>query len=178
MQGTWIGSLVWADSLEKEMTTHSSILAWEIPWTEESGRLQSMWSQRVRYDLATEQQTNQTVNTHRMLKRTSVAVGNACQLDPETVETNNRGLPLFIVETVGLIGASQVPLVVKNPPCQCRKHKRKARSLGKEDPLEKGMATHSSILAWRIPWNLAGYSPLGHTVGHDWSNLICIPRID
>ena len=123
-----------------------------------------MGSQRVRYGLATEQQTNQTVNTHRMLKRTSVAVGNACQLDLETVETNNRGLLLFIVETIGLIGASQVPLVVKNPPCQCRKHKRKARSLGKEDPLEKGMATHSSILAWRIPWNLAGYSPLGHTV--------------
>ena len=39
--------------------------------------------------------------------------------------------------------------------------------LGQEDPLEKGMATHSSILAWRIPWNLAGYSPLGHTVGHN-----------
>ena len=39
------------------------------------------------------------------------------------------------------------------------------RSLGWEDPLEKGMATHSSILAWRIPWteerSLAGYSPLG-----------------
>ena len=38
----------------KEMTTHSSILAWEIPWTEEPGGLQSMGSQRVRHDLATE----------------------------------------------------------------------------------------------------------------------------
>jgi len=38
------------------MATHSSILAWEIPWTEESGRLQSMGSQRLRHDLATEQQ--------------------------------------------------------------------------------------------------------------------------
>ena len=36
--------------LEKEMATHSSILAWKIPWTEESGRLQSMGSQRVRHD--------------------------------------------------------------------------------------------------------------------------------
>ena len=38
------------------------------------------------------------------------------------------------------------------------------RSLGSEDPLEKGMATHSSILAWRIPWTggLVGYSPWGH----------------
>ena len=38
------------DSLEKEMVTHSSILAWEIPWTEEPGRLQSMGLQRVRHD--------------------------------------------------------------------------------------------------------------------------------
>ena len=37
------------------------------------------------------------------------------------------------------------------------------RSLGQEDPLEKGMATHSSILAWRIPWSLAGYTVLGVT---------------
>ena len=44
------------NSLEEEMATHSIILAWEIPWTEEPGRLQSMDSQRVRHDLATEQQ--------------------------------------------------------------------------------------------------------------------------
>ena len=35
------------------------------------------------------------------------------------------------------------------------------RILGWEDPLEKGMATHSSVLAWRIPWTLVGYSPWG-----------------
>ena len=40
----------WEDPLEKGMATHSSILAWEIPWTEEPGRLQSMGSQRVRQD--------------------------------------------------------------------------------------------------------------------------------
>ena len=39
-------SLGWEDPLEKEMATHSSILAWEIPWAEEPGRLQSMWSQK------------------------------------------------------------------------------------------------------------------------------------
>ena len=43
------------DSLEKKMATHSSILAWEIPWTEEPSRLQSMGSQRVEYDLAIKQ---------------------------------------------------------------------------------------------------------------------------
>ena len=42
--------------LEKEITDHSFILAWEIPWTKEPGRLQSMGSQRVGYDLATKQQ--------------------------------------------------------------------------------------------------------------------------
>ena len=39
MQETWVQSLSWADALEKEMATHSSILAWRIPWTEEPGSL-------------------------------------------------------------------------------------------------------------------------------------------
>ena len=51
-----VQSLVREDPLEKEMTTHSSILAWEVQWTEEPGGLQSMGSQRVRRDLATKQQ--------------------------------------------------------------------------------------------------------------------------
>ena len=45
MWDTWLQSLGWEDPLEEEMTTHSSILAWEIPWTEEPGGLQSMESQ-------------------------------------------------------------------------------------------------------------------------------------
>ena len=55
VQGAWLPSLGQEDPLEKEMATHSGILAWEIPWTEEPGGLQSMGSQRVRQDLATEQ---------------------------------------------------------------------------------------------------------------------------
>ena len=43
----WVRSLGWKDPLEKGMTIHSSILAWRIPWTEEPGGPQSMWSQRV-----------------------------------------------------------------------------------------------------------------------------------
>ena len=50
VQETWVQSLGQEDSLEKGMTTHSSILVWKIPWTEESGRPQSMGSQRVRHD--------------------------------------------------------------------------------------------------------------------------------
>ena len=50
MQKTQVQSLGQEDPLEKEMATHSSILAWEIPWTEESGGLQSMGSQRIESD--------------------------------------------------------------------------------------------------------------------------------
>ena len=50
MQETWVQSLGWEDPLEKEMATHSSTLAWKIPWTEEPGRLQSMGSQSVGHD--------------------------------------------------------------------------------------------------------------------------------
>ena len=50
MQETCVQSLSREDSLEKEMATHSSILAWRIPWTEEPGRLQSMGLQRVGHD--------------------------------------------------------------------------------------------------------------------------------
>ena len=53
MQETRVRSLGWKDLLEKEMETHSSTLAWKIPWTEEPGRLQSMGSQRVGHDWAT-----------------------------------------------------------------------------------------------------------------------------
>ena len=53
MQETRVRSLGQEDPLEKEMATHSSTLAWRIPWTEEPGRLQSMGSQRVRHDWAT-----------------------------------------------------------------------------------------------------------------------------
>ena len=50
MQETWVRSLGQEDPLEKEMTTHSSTLAWKIPWTEKPGRQQSMGSQRVGHD--------------------------------------------------------------------------------------------------------------------------------
>ena len=50
MQEMQVQSLGWEDPLEKEMATHSSILTWKISWTEEPGRLQSMGSQRVKYD--------------------------------------------------------------------------------------------------------------------------------
>ena len=50
MWEAWVQSLSWEYPLEKETATHTSILAWRIPWTEEPGRLQSMGSQRVGHD--------------------------------------------------------------------------------------------------------------------------------
>jgi hypothetical protein len=57
MQETRVQSLVRKDTVEKEMATHSSILAWEILWTDEPGGLQSIGLQRVGHNLATKQQT-------------------------------------------------------------------------------------------------------------------------
>ena len=54
MQETQVQSLGQKDPLEEEMATHSSILAWGIPWTEEPGGLQSVGSQRVRHDLVSD----------------------------------------------------------------------------------------------------------------------------
>ena len=74
--------------------------------------------------------------------------------------------------------ATQVALVVKNPPANagdardgsCKRQETWVRSLSQEDPLEEGMATHSSILAWRIPWTEepGGLQSAGsQRVGHD-----------
>ena len=56
----WVRSQGREDAVERKMAAHSSILAWEIPWTEEPGGLQSMRLQRVRHDLATEHARIQT----------------------------------------------------------------------------------------------------------------------
>ena len=53
MREMWVRSLGWEDSLEKEMATHSSILHWRIPWSEEPGRLQSTGSKKVGHDWVT-----------------------------------------------------------------------------------------------------------------------------
>ena len=102
MRDTQVRSLGWEDPLEKEMATHSSILAWRIPWREEPGGLQSTGSQRVGHDF-----------TSLTICRTSL-----------------------------------VAQMVKSPLAT---QEIWVQSLGQEGPLEKGMATHSSLLAWEIP---------------------------
>ena len=60
-----VRSLGWEDPLQEEMATHSSILAWEVSWTEEPGGLQSMGSQRLGHDLATERRQEGKVSFHK-----------------------------------------------------------------------------------------------------------------
>ena len=97
---------------EKAMAPHSNTLAWKIPWREESGRLQSMGSQRVRHDWATSRHFTSS--------------------DPS-------------------LGFSSGSAVKNLPAMQEMQETRVQSSLGGEDPLEEGVATHSSIFAWRIP---------------------------
>ena len=75
----------------------------------------------------------------------------------------------------GLKWASQLVPVVKNSPANAGRHETQVWSLGREDPLEEGMATHSSILAWRIPWTEepGRLWPISQRVGYNWSNLAC-----
>ena len=78
----WIGKILWI----KEMATHSSILAWEIPRTEEPGMLQSMGSQRIRHNLVTKQQPQQRVDS--LCSGTSRKSNSLCSLK-QTNETSS-----------------------------------------------------------------------------------------
>ena len=122
MQEMQVQSLSREDTLEKEIATHSSILAWEIPWAEESGELQFMGLQGIGHDLMT----------------------------------------------------SLVAHTVKHLPAM---QETRVWSLGREDPLEKEMETHSSTLAWRIPWTEepSGLQSMeSQRVGHDWATSLSL----
>ena len=86
MQETWVRSLDQEDPLEKEMATHSSILAWKIPWMEEPGGLQSMGSQRVRHDWATslKGRTKTTYKVPEMVQSQMVASNKVVTLETES----------------------------------------------------------------------------------------------
>ena len=76
-QETWVQSLGWEDPLEKEMATHSSILAWETPQLEEPGGLQSTGSQRIRHHLASKHIKHCMPNSNTMLQVKPAAKTNA-----------------------------------------------------------------------------------------------------
>ena len=93
--------LVWEDPLEKEMATPSSTLAWRIPWTNESGMLQSMGSQRVRHYQVTNTHTYTQLNVElqRIARRDKKAFKyEQCK---ETEENNNMGKDRELFEKIG-----------------------------------------------------------------------------
>ena len=76
----------------------------------------------------------------------------------------------LLIRDLGLPGGANG----KEPTCQCRRHEMWVLSLGREDPLEEGLVTHSSILAWIIPWTEepCGLQFMGlQRVGHNQSDL-------
>ena len=74
MQESWVQSLGWEDPLEEGMATHSSILVWRIPWTEEPGGIQSMGSQRIRHNRATKHSTNNVLKSRAITLPTKVRI--------------------------------------------------------------------------------------------------------
>ena len=146
MQETWVQSLVQEDLLEEEMATHSSILDWRIPQTEEPGRLQSIGWQRIEHGwvhmcMCARVHTHTHTHTHTCSWRLALP-------------TWAHYFKIALIFAMGFPDGS----AGKETACNAG------------DPLKKEMATHSSILAWEIPRTegLAGYSPWGHKrVGHN-----------
>ena len=126
-------------------------------WTGRPGVLWFMGSQRVRHDWATE------LNWTPLLFPT---LGPALYLHPFHTSTGGSFYrPLLSWTSL----AQTVAQTVKNRPAM---QETQVQSLGREDPLEKGMATHCSILAWRIPWTeeSGGLQSMGsQRVSHDWA---------
>ena len=93
MQQTRIRSLGWEDPLEKEMATHFSILAWKIPWTEETGRLQSMGSQRVGHDRGTSLHVTLGHGRHKLWKGECYLLSCVLLLTPTRTVVPDPSLP-------------------------------------------------------------------------------------
>ena len=141
------------------MATHSSILAWRIPGTEESGGLPSIGSHRVGHDWS---------NLAAAAEYSDIAQSSV-EIEYNQVYKLEHNL-VFCLQ----VRASLVAQKLKHlPPMQ----ETRVQSLGQEDPLEKEMVTHSSILAWRIPW-MEKHGRLQTTgsqrVGHNWATSLSL----
>ena len=94
MQETRVQSLGWEDPLEKEMATHSSTLAWKIPWSEEPHRLQSMGSQRVQHDWA----MTHVCSCHKAFLNCTRYVHHGCRRSCNS-QKNERNFECLVSET-------------------------------------------------------------------------------
>ena len=135
------------------MAIHSSILAWEIPWTEEPGGLQSMGLQRsMPHSSYIQTCSGYLIKFYSSMgfPESSAGKESTCNAgDPGLISGLGRSPGEGIGYPLHYSWASLVTQLVKHPPAMCETW---VPSLGWEDPLEKGKATHSSFLAWRIPW--------------------------
>ena len=143
-----IRSLGWEDPLEEGMATHSTILAWRIPWTEEPGRLQSKGSHRARNDWDTKHNSHRHLSPKffTFLNWSSVRIKH--QTPIPRLHSIHQHLPVFFL-TMNL--TIQVPHI-------------------------SGIKQYLSAptLAWKTPWTEepGGLQSMGSLrVGHDWSDL-------
>ena len=183
MQEMWVWSLGLEDPLEEKMATHSGILAWKTPWTEDPGGLQSMGLQTIRHNWAC---------TQRGFGINIVKSNCYYKMNYKSLEGTDSALLIF-----STIGLSRGPIGEGNGnPLQysCLENPMdggawwaavhgvaKSRTQLSDftftfhfPALEEEMATHSSVLAWRIPGTgESGGLPSmeSHRVGHDWSDL-------
>jgi len=154
------------------MATHSIILAWEISWTEEPGRLQTMGLQIVERGSATKPLPP--------LFSITIIHSKYLWIQKHNVATTwvSPTLSELRLLCIAHHWDSLVAQMVKILPAM---QETQVQSLGQEDPLEKEMATHSSILAWEIPWmeETGGLSSMGsQRVRHDWATSLsphCTP---
>ena len=197
MWETQVWSLGWEDPLEKAMAPHSSTHAWKIPWRVECGRLQSMGSPRVGLTERLHFPFPEAVSVCHVMSFKTVAVQwlshvRLCNPVDSSVQAS-LSFPVswscsnlfpsswWCHPTVSSsvtpfsscpqsYAASLVTQVVKSLPAM---QETWVQPLGLEDP-ERRMATHSSILAWRIPWTgePGGLQSTGsQRVRHDWATL-------
>ena len=175
MWETRVWSLGWEDPLEKVMSTHSSILAWKIPWMEKPGRLQSVGSQRVGHDWVPSLSFK-----HALLPHLYIKIDTIC-MTPNLLMFYTMSENYFVNYCIN-VHASQVALVVKDPTSKWRRHKR----LGFNPWVRK--------ISWRRKWQSApvflpgeshGQSSLAgllcymgsQRVWHDWSDLTtCVSK--
>ena len=134
---------------EKAMAPHSSTLAWKIPWMEDPGRLQSMGSLRVGHDWATS------------LSLSCIGEGNGNPLQCSCLENPRDGGAW----SAAVYGVTQ------------SRTRLKWLSSSSTESSEKAMATHSSTLAWKIPWTEEPgrlQSMGSRRVGHDWATSLSL----
>ena len=152
-------------TLEEEMATHSSVLAWRIPGTGEPGGLPSMGLHRVGHDWSDLTVAGTTEHTHTHTSISPSATRKLAKLNFNLPKTHvDINIAVFKKQQHLAGWDSELPRSRDNRfiswvSCiaQSLKHLPAMRKTwvqvpGWEDPLEKEMATHSSILAWRIPW--------------------------